>query len=129
MNKIISNDWDLKIFGGLSKNQIRQLAKGVFNNDYLIFVTLCDCETINDEILIFTIELNNANIKYLDNIMGDNYAEQLSSNSNTHEFIFKNYKTNNEVIDLHEYEPSKISKGTFSNITHVYSIIEAKLKH
>jgi len=92
----------------------------------MIFATLTDCENIDDENSILIIELANANINKLNKIMGEIYAEKLSSESKTHKFIFNSYKTDKNIVDLHEYESSKISIGTYTEITDVYIVLDVK---
>lgn len=123
---INTNDWNLEIFGGLSKNQIRNISKGLFGS-YLIFATLEDCNELDYENILLTINLANVNINKLNTLMGENFAKELSIKSNTYTFKFKTFTSTEKIVDLHGYEPSKISIGTYSKIIDVYIILEGKL--
>ncbi len=119
---INTHDWDLKIFGGLCKNKIRDLSEGIFDNNFIFATCKKLKNTENNQIL--TIELSNADINKLDDLMGHKYSEKLTFNSETHYFKFKQFKCISKKEDLHEFEPSKITIGTFKNIKHVYIILD-----
>lgn len=127
-NEIINtHDWELKIFGGLSKNQIRELSDGLFGS--FVFATLKEAIFIDEnETISLSIELANANIKDMDNNKSFNYVKELSLNSESHNFNFKNYYVDSKMEDLHGYEPSKIPVGTYSEIKTVFIILEAVRK-
>ena len=122
------NDWKSKLFCGLSKREIRDLSEGVFNEGYGIFGSLVNFkQNAKDNTASLRIELDNASPEDVTSEMGKNYANILSANSDTHKFIFKNYRFKNEQIDLSSYSP-KIAPGKFEDAVQVYIIIRAELK-
>lgn len=118
-------NWDERIYGGLSKTEIRNLSDGVFFND--VFTTVIDCVETKGR-MEFKLELENAMKHKLDSSMGELYAFKLSESSTTHNFEFIKYDYSIQTVDLHDYEPTKIAVGTFTEITHVYIILEATKK-
>jgi hypothetical protein len=116
------NNWELKVFGGLNKNQIRQLSKKIFK-EYYGFTTLEKATIDKNNNIILTIELSNVSKKNLKDSYGIEYAKILSSNSNTYNFKFKCYENKTVLEDFHNYEPTKISVGTFLNRNYVYIIL------
>lgn len=126
--EIKTNDWKLKLFGGLNKNQIRELSNGLFDN-YMVFSTLKKAEIKENDTVLLTIELDNSNINLLNYDMCNNYSNRLSLSSETHDFKFKSFKFVNKKEDLHFCEPSKIMRGKLVTIEYIYIIIEASKKH
>jgi hypothetical protein len=116
------NNWELKVFGGLNKNQIRQLSKKIFK-EYYGFTTLENATIDENNNIVLTIELSNVSKKNCKNSYGIKYAKILSSNTSTYNFKFKCYKNKTVLEDFHNYEPSKISFGTFSNRNYIYIIL------
>lgn len=118
-------DWHAKIYGGLSKQQIRDSTLRLLSPG---FATVTQLEAVTDQHSRLTIEIPNAllipNFEVIKGRLGQITGRQLSSISNTHKFVFNSWDTVRKKVDLHGYEPSKISPGTYSDIEINYLILD-----
>lgn len=112
--------WSEKIpIIGITKDNIRDLSKGCFGPGYIFATPGPECIDIANNIVKLRIQLSNAGKESCTTASAKKYIDKLNKISKV-PLKFVRYSSANELEDMHDYEPTKVSPGTTAMITTRY---------